>query len=134
MIYGKRLYFTAIFSSVIILIFLGYFAPVHAATITVTNTNDSGANSLRQAIIDANGNGDLSNTINFSVTGTITLGSSLPNITKNLTIIGPGSGNMTIDGNNLYRAFYNGSILSISGFTIQKCSLVSGSGRRTLPG
>ena len=43
----------------------------HAATITVTNTNDSGAGSLRDAIATAN-NGD---TINFSVpaNSTITL-------------------------------------------------------------
>jgi hypothetical protein len=41
----------------------------HAATITVTNTNDSGLGSLRQALRDAN-DGD---TINFAVTGAITL-------------------------------------------------------------
>ena len=39
-----------------------------AATITVTNTNDDGAGSLRQAIANAN-NGD---TIHFGVAGTIT--------------------------------------------------------------
>ena len=40
-----------------------------ANVITVTNTNDSGFGSLRQALADAN-NGD---TINFAVTGTIGL-------------------------------------------------------------
>jgi hypothetical protein len=40
-----------------------------AATITVTNTNDSGPGSLRQALANAN-NGDR---INFSVTGAIAL-------------------------------------------------------------
>src|SRR3990167_1086667 len=38
----------------------------HAATFTVTNTNDSGAGSLRQAIIDANSSGGI-DTINFSI-------------------------------------------------------------------
>jgi hypothetical protein len=41
----------------------------YADIITVTNTNDSGPGSLRQALADAN-NGD---TINFAVTGTIGL-------------------------------------------------------------
>jgi hypothetical protein len=40
-----------------------------AATITVTNTSDNGAGSLRQAIANAH-DGD---TIDFGVTGTITL-------------------------------------------------------------
>src|SRR5215470_19284580 len=31
-----------------------FFPVAHAATFTVTNTNDSGAGSLRQAILDAN--------------------------------------------------------------------------------
>ncbi len=38
------------------------------ATYTVTNTNDSGAGSLRQAILDANANAGL-DTISFSITG-----------------------------------------------------------------
>ena len=51
--------------------FLLYAAalPVHAATIIVTNTNDSGPGSLRQALAVAN-DGDR---IIFAVTGTITL-------------------------------------------------------------
>ena len=44
----------------------------HANIITVTNTNDSGPGSLRQALADAND----SDTINFAVTGTIGLTSA----------------------------------------------------------
>ncbi len=42
----------------------------YAATFTVTNTNDSGAGSLRQAIVDANNNPGL-DTITFSIGGGI---------------------------------------------------------------
>jgi len=55
-----------------------------AATLTVTNTNDTGAGSLRGEILAAS-SGD---TINFSVSGTITLSSALPVIAINLTIDG----------------------------------------------
>jgi len=74
-------------------------APVSAATLTVTNTNDSGAGSLRDALASA-GAGD---TIEFSVSGTITLASQLT-ISQNLTINGTGK-SIIIDGNNAYRVF-----------------------------
>ena len=63
-----------------------------AATITVTNGNDSGSGSLRHAILDASP-GD---TINFapSVT-TVTLTSGELVIDKNLTITGPGANRLT---------------------------------------
>lgn len=41
--------------------------PAHAATFTVSNTNDSGGGSLRQAITDANADTGTTDTINFGV-------------------------------------------------------------------
>jgi hypothetical protein len=61
------------------------------ATYTVRNTNDSGANSLRQAITNANNNTG-ADTINFSIPGsgvqTINLLSDLPSITDTVNING----------------------------------------------
>ncbi|MCP3998616.1 MAG: DUF4347 domain-containing protein, partial [bacterium] len=64
------------------------------ATYTVTNTNDSGAGSLRQAIIDANANVGTDNIffdISDALVGgahTISLLSALPDITETVTIDG----------------------------------------------
>ncbi len=70
---------------------------VQAATFTVTNTDNAGPGSLRQAIVDANAAGS-SNTIAFAIPGpgphTIALASALPLISGTLTIDGysqPGS-------------------------------------------
>ena len=90
---------------------------VHGATITVTNTNNAGAGTLRQAITDAAAGDD----IIFSVTGTITLTTGELAINKNLTINGPGSSSLTISGNNSSRIFYiDGSSVTVnlSGLTI----------------
>src|SRR5881296_507643 len=59
----------------------------YANIITVTNTNDGGPGSLRQARADAN-DGD---TITFAVTGAISLTSAELVINKNITISGPGA-------------------------------------------
>ncbi|MGD0259625.1 MAG: right-handed parallel beta-helix repeat-containing protein [Verrucomicrobiota bacterium] len=68
-----------------------------ASPIWVANTNDSGAGSLRAAITQANeaGGGE----IQFSITNTITLLSSLPSLT-NITLTGPGTNLLTISGGN----------------------------------
>jgi len=70
-------------------------------TITVMNTNDSGAGSLRQAISDALPG----YTIDFNVTGTITLTTGQLTINKNLIITGPPSPGITISGGNVTRVF-----------------------------
>jgi hypothetical protein len=66
--------------------------PSYAAdAFTVTNTNDSGAGSLRQAILDANAT-DGSSVINFNIPGsgvhTIRPTSALPTITEPVTVDG----------------------------------------------
>ena len=93
-----------------------------AATITVTNTNDSGAGSFRQAIIAASP-GD---TINFapSVT-TVTLTSGELVIDKNLTITGPGANRLTVTAE--YHDFVYFRIFNISSSTVT----VSMSGTRS---
>jgi len=90
-----------------------------AATITVTNTNDSSAGSLRQAIADAV-DGD---TINFDslLNGqTITLTSGELLVNKSVTINGPGSDHLIIDGNHASRVFHvsGGVTATIAGLTI----------------
>ena len=72
-------------------------APSAAATFTVTNTNDSGPGSLRQALIDANAAAGADDIV-FTVTppATISLLSALPSITGPLTISGLGASNLTI--------------------------------------
>src|SRR5438552_17389760 len=88
---------------------------VHANIITVTNTNDSGAGSLRQALSDAN-DGD---TIEFAVTGTIGLTTGELLVDKSITISGPGANNLAIDGNAKNRVFHvTGGNVTISGLTI----------------
>ncbi|WP_170113227.1 Calx-beta domain-containing protein [Ahniella affigens] len=78
-----------------------------AATFTVTNTNDSGAGSLRQAVLDAEGAAG-ADTVEFAanVTGTITLTSGQIAITDAVTINGPGAAVLSVSGNNASRVFY----------------------------
>ena len=100
----------------------------HAATITVTNTNDGGAGSLRQAIADAH-DGD---TIDFGVTGTITLTTGGLLVNKSISINGPGSDHLTVDGNHGSGVFQvqvdSGGPATIAGLTITNGSANHGGG------
>ena len=84
-------------------------SPAWAATYTVTNDADSGAGSLRQAMIDANATTGVEDTINFDLgsAATITLTSGqLPTINDGaeLTIDG-GSADITVSGDHKYQVF-----------------------------
>ena len=86
-----------------------------------TSTADAGPGSLRQAILDANARpgADLI-TLGPDVHGTITLASSLPAITDDLWITGPGASSLAISGNG-HRIFAVGAgkTLTISGLTLR---------------
>ena len=104
---------------IIVAVFVGLASAgpnAHAATITVNNTNDSGAGSLRQALADAS-DGD---TIDFSVTGTILLNSDQLTVDKSVTISGPGANVLTVKSAGLFRVLTvnSGKTVTISGLTV----------------
>ncbi len=117
-------------------------------TFTVTTTSDSGAGSLRQAILDANAWGNYANVvagdsvINISTGGTITLASALPMLFSNIRINGP-AGRITIDGNNSHRCFFasglpqspNGTpqqiFIYLTSLVLQRCVARGGNGGST---
>jgi len=81
-----------------------------------------GVCTLRAAIQEANFNSPQPDTIDFSgVSGQIVLGSPLPDITDDVTINGPGAGQLAVDGDNTYRVLtlQNGTTSTISGLTIR---------------
>ena len=100
---------------------------LHAATITVTSTDDSGLfnGTLRQALAAAL-DGD---TIDFNLTypATILLSTNLV-VSSNVTISGPGPNNLAVDGNVNGRVFFIsvGKTVTISGLTISN-GVASGS-------
>src|SRR6266550_790977 len=92
----------------------GYAFP--ANIIVVTNTDDSGPGSLRDALATAV-DGDMIDATGIS--GTILLTSGELQITHAVTISGPGAGSLSVDGNGTFRVFDNlTSGVSISGFSI----------------
>jgi len=113
-------------STVVAMLFFMMSNTLRADTITVTNTNDSGPGSLRQALADAN-DGDI---IDFAVTGTITLTSGQLTVNNSITISGPGAGNLTVDGNASTGVFYidSGTTVTIAGLTITNGNAISNGG------
>ena len=103
------------FSLIVFTGFAAGTATVQAATHTVTNTNDSGSGSLRQAVADA-ASGDVI-TFALDYPATITLTEVIP-ISKDLTIQGPDSGHLTVSGGDNCRVFEVSSASNISNLTI----------------
>jgi CSLREA domain-containing protein len=126
----------------------GVFTP-DASTITVNNTSDAANSSdgfctLREAITAANSNaasgavaGECaagsntgSDTINFSITGIVNLTGALPNIASDMTITGPGSGQLTVrrDTGGDYRILtINSGTVTISGISVANGKTADGS-------
>ncbi|MCL4264490.1 MAG: hypothetical protein KJ069_14800 [Anaerolineae bacterium] len=102
-------------------------------TFLVTNLNDSGPESLRQAILDANATPG-EDLITITVLGQLDLQSALPTITEAVTIYVPAAGTVfrpfKIDGQNLYRGLTIANVpVTITGLTVQNAVAFG-----TLPG
>jgi hypothetical protein len=103
------------------------------ATFTVDNNNDSGAGSLRQAILDANANAG-TDTIDFSINGnsvhTISLLSDLPVITEAVIIDATtqhgysGTPKIELDGSGYTGSVGAGFYIEANGTTIRGFSIV----------
>ena len=121
-----------------------FVLPTRAAAIVVNSLADTTANdgdcTLREAIDNANNNastwadcaaGAGNDTITFNLSGTIILGSQLPNIAdaQGLTIDGVGQ-TIIISGNNAVRVFYvdNSVPLTLQNLTVANGNVEQGSG------
>lgn len=106
-----------------------YFALMNTAcatnSITVANTNDSGAGSLRQAIADVCGVGAiLFDGTYFGVARTITLSTQL-DLGRNLVIDGAGVVTPTVSGGNATRVM---SITATANVTLNRVKIANGNG------
>ena len=104
----------------------------HAAVITVTNTNDSGPGSLRQALAVVN-DGDAINFDSALNGQTITLTTAELLIDRSISIMGPGPNLLTVaraKNAALFRIFHvtPGRAVTIEGLTIQNGSGSGGGG------
>jgi hypothetical protein len=95
-----------------------------AASFTVTNLNDTGAGSLRQAMLDANATAG-ADTVTFAVPGTITLESMLPAISDVAGLTIDGGGAITISGNNAVRVL---EVNTNAALVVQNLTITSGRG------
>jgi hypothetical protein len=90
---------------------------------TVSNLNDNGSGSLRQAILDANSAAG-NNLINFAsgVSGAINLVTPLPDLSSNIDLEGPAPANVTVQcgiyGNLRIFTVTNGATVTIAGLTV----------------
>ena len=94
--------------------------PAGAAVFAVTNTNDSGAGSLRDAIASANGAAG-ADEITFALAGcpcVIALASPLV-VSDALTLTGPGTSRLAVDGGDAVRVLQASAPLTVSDLTLR---------------
>ncbi len=115
--YRYHIYLSAILSN-----FLFFSGILVCQTVNVTTNSDSGAGSLRQAMLDINAGSDTSNTINLQIPGNapIAVSSDLP-LTKKNTIINS-TGRQIIDGSDQFRLFAT----IMADLTLTNCTLRNG--------
>jgi hypothetical protein len=108
---------------------------LEAATFTVTNLDDAGAGSLRQAVLDANAAAG-ADIIEFqaALSGTITLTTGQIAISDSVSIQGPGAATITVSGNSASRIFYLYSGSSLIDVTVSDLTLSGGGGGVTFGG
>jgi hypothetical protein len=119
--------------SLFLSLFLLSLNAANATIFTVSNTNDAGPGSLRNAIIaanaDASATGIYAHIIDaMSLTGTITLETSLPVLNNYIAIGGPNAGGLIISGNNAVAIFLiaHGKKVDFSNLVIKNGSSASG--------
>ncbi|MFN8457947.1 MAG: choice-of-anchor Q domain-containing protein [Anaerolineae bacterium] len=100
--------------------------PAYAATLTVTNTNDSGPGSLRAALVAATAGSVIQ--FNLPANSTITLTGGELVVNAPVTIDGATATNLTISGNNAGRAFLASTALTITALTIRDGNASGGNG------
>jgi hypothetical protein len=92
-----------------------------AASLTVTSTADSGAGSLRAAILASN-DPAVADTITITATGTIELETALSPVIDDVTIGGPGAASLTITRSESAPPFrillFSGTVATVSGLTV----------------
>jgi hypothetical protein len=104
-------------------------AAVAAPVETVTNLDDAGPGSLRQAVADVDAGG----TVAFapSLSGTITLTSGEIEIGKGVTVDGPGAQQLTVSGNDSSRIF---NVNTADDVTVEGLTLTEGRNAPALMG
>jgi hypothetical protein len=108
------------FFTLSLFILLCAFGSANANSYTVTNLNDAGTGSLRQAILDANGNAGADIIDATGVNGTISLSTGELMISDDVTINGPGANLLSVSGNNSSRVFNisGGVTVTINSLTV----------------